>query len=110
MTACTTYYPDGRRATSKAPAVWTLAHRGYSGAGRLDIWVYPSERAALRAGAELALECGLDEDAQAMTHYRAGRYKPVLTRYEQLRPTDHVLRVQAAFLQPDPDAEAADAD
>jgi len=63
----------------------------------------------LRAGAELALEWGLDEDAQAMTHYRAGRYKAVLTRHEQLRPTGHVLRVQVAFLQPDPDAEAADA-
>ncbi|SFO49845.1 hypothetical protein SAMN05216207_107017 [Pseudonocardia ammonioxydans] len=33
------YRPDGSVETERAPAVWTLAHRGYSGGGRLDVWV-----------------------------------------------------------------------
>ncbi len=109
LTASTTYHPDGSRTTTKALAVWTLAHRGYSGDGRLDVWAYPSKQAALLAGAELALASGLDEDVEAMRQYRAGRYEAVLARYEELRPPDHVLRVQPAFLQPDPDDERAGA-
>jgi hypothetical protein len=68
VTACTTYHPNGRRTTSKAPAVWTLAHRGYSGSGRLDIWVYPSKQAALLASAcQGALHGGWNPDLRRRT-------------------------------------------
>jgi hypothetical protein len=75
------------------------AHRGYSGGGRLDVWVYPTKKAALQAGADLALQCGMDQDDKTMTLYRAGRLEAVLERYEELSRPSHVLRVQAAFLQ-----------
>jgi hypothetical protein len=65
LTSSTIYRPDGRIETTKDLAVWTLAHRGYSGGGRLDVWVYRTEAEALAAGALLAMECGLDEDPQA---------------------------------------------
>lgn len=95
------YHPDGTVDTEHRPAVWTLAHRGYSGGGRLDIWVYPTRRAALRAGAELAMQCGLDEDPHAQTLFTAAKWAAVLKRYEQIHPDTHLLRVQAAFLQLD---------
>jgi hypothetical protein len=44
-----TLHPDGTETVEKSPAVWTLAHCGYSGSGRLDIWVYPTKADALRA-------------------------------------------------------------
>lgn len=99
VVAARLYRPDGSVSTERAPAVWTLAHRGYSGGGRLDVWVYPNRRAALQAGAELAMACGLDEDPVACAQYAAGRYQAVLDRYEASHPQGFVLRVQAAFLQ-----------
>lgn len=99
LVASRLYRPDGSVSTERAPAVWTLAHRGYSGSGRLDVWAYPSRRAALQAGAELALACGLDEDPAACAQYEAGRHQAVLDRYEATHPEGFVLRVQAAFLQ-----------
>jgi hypothetical protein len=101
VTAVKTYHPDGDETTTRCPAMWTLAHRGYSGNRRLDVWAYPTEREATRAGADLALACGLDEDAEGIALYRAGKFKAVLRRYEQWAPADHLLRVQAAFLQLD---------
>lgn len=53
--------------------MWTLAHLGYSGGGRLDVWVYPTKQGAFQAGADLALEGGLDEDELAVKLYAAGR-------------------------------------
>lgn len=70
-----THRPDGTVETTRAEAVWTLAHRGYSGGGRLDVWAFPTKAAALRAGAELAMECGLDEDAQRGPFSKAGSTK-----------------------------------
>ncbi|MEU1813232.1 hypothetical protein [Micromonospora aurantiaca (nom. illeg.)] len=99
------YHPDGTQTTIKSPAVWTLAHRGYSGGGRLDVWVYPTKKAALQAGADLALGCGMDQDEKTVILYRAGRLEAVLERYEELSRPGHLLRVQAAFLQLD-EAEA----
>ena len=99
LVASRLYRPDGSVETERAPAVWTLAHRGYSGGGRLDVWVYPSRRAALQAGAELALASGLDADPAACAQHEAGRYQAVLDRYEATHPDGFVLRVQAAFLQ-----------
>lgn len=93
------YRPDGSVETTRAPAVWTLAHRGYSGGGRLDVWVYATKREALREGARLAMDCGLDEDDQARKAFHAGRYQQILDRYEETSPEAHVLRVRAAFLQ-----------
>ncbi|MBV8996974.1 MAG: hypothetical protein JO287_25480 [Pseudonocardiales bacterium] len=95
----TVYRPDGTRQTTRDPAVWTLAHRGYSGGGRLDVWVYPTKTLALREGAKLAMECGMDEDIQARTLFAAGRFEKVLERYEQTHPDTHLLRVHSAFLQ-----------
>lgn len=101
LVSSTTFHPDGAVTTTKDPAVWTLAHRGYSGDGRLDVWVYPTQAAALHAGADLAMEAGLDEDQHAVALFIAGRYADVLQRYEQTHPDTHLLRVQAAILQPD---------
>ncbi|WP_182262808.1 hypothetical protein [Rhodococcus sp. UFZ-B548] len=100
VVSSTLYRPDGTVETRRDPAVWTLAHRGYSGSGRLDIWVYRTQADALRAGAVLAMECGMDEDRQCTELFAAGRWAAVLQRYEERSPDDHLLRVQAAFLQP----------
>jgi hypothetical protein len=91
--ASRTYRPDGSVETTREPAVWTLAHRGYSGGGRLDVWAY-----ALYEGARLAMACGMDEDEAARQHFEAGRYQKVLDRYEATHPETHLLRVQTAFL------------
>lgn len=103
VVSSTLYRPDGegRGEARRDPAVWTLAHRGYSGSGRLDIWVYRTQADALRAGAVLAMECSLDEDPRCTELFAAGRWASVLERCEELRSEDHLLRVQAAFLQPD---------
>lgn len=95
-----TYHPaDGTVDTTKDPAIWTLAHRGYGGSGRLDIWVYPTKTAALLEGAKLAMACGMDEDTEATALFAAGKYAQVLERYEHTHPGTHLLRVQPAFLQ-----------
>jgi hypothetical protein len=110
VTATKTFHPDGTTTVDKRPAVWTLAHRGFSGSGRLDIWVYPSQAIALRAGAQLALACGLDEsDPQAVRLYQSGRYQAVLDRYEAAHPDSFLLRVQPAFLQ-DEDVDSPEPD
>ena len=96
-----TFRPDGSVTTTRDLAVWTLAHRGYSGGGRLDVWVYPTRDAALLAGADLAMQAGLDEDPSAVELFADGRYPDVLQHYETTHPESHLLRVQAAFLQPD---------
>ncbi len=90
---------DGTVEQTRDLAIWTLAHRGYSGNGRLDIWAYPTKAAALREGVKLAMSCGLDEDPEAVRLYEKGRWEKVLERYEQTHPETHLLRVQAAFLQ-----------
>ena len=99
----TLYRPDETVETRRDPAVWTLAHRGYSGSGRLDVWVYRTQADALEAGAVLAMECGMDEDPLCTQLFAAGRWAEVLERYEELSPDGHLLRVQAAFLQPGED-------
>ncbi|WP_298800460.1 hypothetical protein [uncultured Pseudonocardia sp.] len=108
--ASTLYRADGTVTRTRRLAVWTLAHRGYSGSGRLDVWVYRTQRAALFAGADLAMEAGLDEDPEARAMFAAGRYTAVLARYEHTHPEGFLLRVQAAFLQDDelPDNEPLD--
>ncbi|MEH6375882.1 hypothetical protein V7793_16320 [Streptomyces sp. KLMMK] len=93
------YRPDGTVETTRNPAVWTMAHRGYSGSGRLDVWVYATKQEAVREGAKLAMACGMDEDEQACRDFNAGRWQKVLDRYEESHPDTHLLRVQAAFLQ-----------
>lgn len=99
--------PDGTIEHLVAPAVWTLAHRGFSGGGRLDVWAYPSEHAALQAGAQLALECGIADSApDAQVLFDRGQYAAVMVLYEENSPIDHVLRVQAAWLCDEEDNEA----
>lgn len=93
------YRPDGRVETERDPAVWTLAHRGYSGSGRLDVWVYATKQEALHEGAKLAMACGMDEDEQARRDYEGGRWQKVMDRYEETHPDTHLLCVQPAFLQ-----------
>ncbi|WP_245668739.1 hypothetical protein [Nocardia xishanensis] len=90
------YHPDGSVEIETSPAVWTLAHEGYSGGGRLDVWVYPDRNTALHDGAQLALECGLDEDPANVRLFKRKKYAEILERYEQERP-DHILRVQASL-------------
>jgi len=60
LVSAKTFHPDGSVTTARDLAVWTLVHRGYSGGGRLDVWVYPTRDAALAAGAGLAMQAGLD--------------------------------------------------
>jgi hypothetical protein len=103
-----THHPDGSVTTTRDPAVWTLVHRGHSGNGRLDVWVYPTKTKALRAGAELALATGLAElDPATPGLYDTGHFQSILDRYEATHPDAHLLRVQAAFLQPVVNAAAA---
>ncbi|MER5890433.1 ATP-binding protein [Streptomyces sp. NPDC001941] len=99
--ASVTHHPDGKQSVEWAPAIWTLAHRGYSGGGRLNVWAHPDEGSALKAGARLAMESGLDEDPDARRLYAAGAFEQVLQRYEDTHPDTHLLRVQAAFLEHD---------
>ncbi|WP_016881778.1 MULTISPECIES: hypothetical protein [unclassified Rhodococcus (in: high G+C Gram-positive bacteria)] len=101
VVSSTLYHPDGTIETTRDPAVWTLAHRGYSGCGRLDVWVYRTQADALQAGATLAMDCGMDEDPRATELFEARRWTAVMERYEELSPEGHLLRVQAAFLQLD---------
>lgn len=82
-------------------AAWTLAHKGYSGSGRLDVRIYPSEQHALRAGAELAIEYDLGESAdQGHTLFVAAEYAQVLKLYEKAHP-GNLLRVQPSFFVPE---------
>ncbi|WP_060180728.1 hypothetical protein [Streptomyces sp. IMTB 1903] len=94
------HHPDGRVETTREPAVWTLAHHGYRGNGRLDVWVYPTKAEALREGANLAMACGMGEDDQARSDFGRGHWQKVLDRYEATHPETHLLRIQTAFLQP----------
>jgi hypothetical protein len=84
-------------------ALWTVVHRGYSGNRRVDVWAYPDLDTALRGAAELALSCGIDEDAQAVDHHRRGEYAEVIRRYLASSPDWHVLSVQESPLMEDPD-------
>lgn len=97
------FYPQELTSRTYVPVVWTVAHRGYSGGGRLDVWVYPDDQMALLGAAELAMSCGLDEDAIATEHFRKKRYSEVIARYCETSPPSHVLAVQAAPLMRDPD-------
>ncbi|MFC9330793.1 hypothetical protein [Kitasatospora sp. NPDC057015] len=92
------FHPGGDTTTELAPAVWTLAHRGYSGSGRLDIWTYTSRKRALKAGADLAMACAMDDHEAARSLYGAGRYEDLLALYESHHPETHLLRVQPSFL------------
>jgi hypothetical protein len=86
-------------ATDKNTVEPTLAHRGYSGGGRLDIWVYLDREEALRAGAELVLEYGLADDPEAVRLFHAGEHEKLLSYYEQVHGDRHLFRVQRAWLQ-----------
>ena len=87
----------------RVPAVWTVAHRGYSGNRRLDVWIYCDENTALRAAAELAMSCGVDEEPVAVGHFRQRHCPAVISRYLQTSPDWHVLAVQEAPLMLGPD-------
>lgn len=95
--------PEGFTSRTYVPVVWTVAHRGYSGGGRLDVWVYVDEPTAQRAAAELAMSCGLDDDESATREFKKGHYQQVIARYRETSPPSHVLAVQEAPLMQDPD-------
>lgn len=79
--------------TAHGPGVWTMAHRGYSGSRRLDLWVYPDEASALRAAARLGLDCGLDEDTEAVKAFAREDYRTVLDRHRETAPDWQILEV-----------------
>lgn len=87
--------PQGEqvRASVCGPAIWAVAHRGYSGSRCLDVWAYTDEQTALRAAAELALECGLDEDDRAVDSFEREDYRAVLDLYRRTEPDWTVLEV-----------------
>lgn len=93
----TIHHPDGTVEHVQVPAVWTLAHRGYSGNEHLDVWAYPSEADALQAGAELAMQSGLDREPEAQRLMMNRKYRAVIDLYEQDAPATHLLRVQPAY-------------
>jgi hypothetical protein len=72
----------------RVPAVWTVAHRGYRGNRRLDVWIYRDENTALRAAAELAMSCGVDKDTlHSPNMFRASRVRvlpPMMHLIDQL--------------------------
>lgn len=79
--------------TAHGPGVWTMAHRGHGGSRRLDLWVYPDEDSALRAAARLALDCGLDEDPEAVKAFARQNYRIVLDRHRETAPDWQILEV-----------------
>jgi hypothetical protein len=100
LTSATIYRPDGRVETTKELAVWTLAHRGYSGGGRLDVWVYrPKWRPWLPARCWRWSAVWMRIRGRAPRTPQAGTGR--CSRYEESSPIEHLLRVQAAFLQDD---------
>lgn len=82
---------------ARGPGIWTMAHRGYSGSRRLDLWAYRDEAAALKAAATLGMECGLDEDDVAVKAYARQDYRAVVDRYRETAPDWHVLSVEPVY-------------
>lgn len=88
--------------TAHGPGIWTMAHRGYSGSRRLDVWAYPDEASALRAAAQLALDSGLDEDNAAVRAFVREEYRAVLERHRETAPDWQILAVTLMqFVGPD---------
>ncbi len=77
--------PDGMAETLYGRAFWAVAHRGFSGGGRLDLWAHRDEMTAMRAAAELAIEC-LDDEPIAANHFKNGDYRAVMDRYAERTP------------------------
>lgn len=92
--------PDrtGRTEIAYGPGIWTVAHRGYSGGRRLDVWGYRSKTAALRAAAQLALDCELDESAEAVDRFAKGQYQWLIDTYNEQGPDWRILAVQVVNL------------
>lgn len=82
------------RKTTYGPGIWTVAHRGHSGSRRLDVWAYSDETTALRAAAKLALDCGLDEDHEAVKRYQQRDYRWIIDRHNEKSAQWQVLQVQ----------------
>lgn len=93
-----THYPDKSAEFVVGKALWVVAHRGYSGGRRLDLWAYSDESTALKVAAQLALDCGLDADQQADRSFKLRRYREVIDRYNETSPEWHILAVQEAVL------------
>jgi hypothetical protein len=62
----------------------------------LDVWVHLDEQTALRAAADLAMSCGLDDEQAAVQRYRRGDYQWIINRYNETSPESHILQVQVA--------------
>lgn len=88
---------------ARGPGIWTVAHRGYSGYRRLDLWAYPDEAAALKAAARLGIECGLDEDQAAVDAYARHDYRAVLDRHRETAPEWQILTVELTYFVGDSD-------
>lgn len=88
---------------ARGPGIWTMAHRGYSGYRRLDLWAYPDEAAALKAAARLGIECGLDEDQAAVDAYARHDYRAVLNRHRETAPEWQILTVELTYFVGDND-------
>lgn len=88
---------------ARGPGIWTVAHRGYSGYRRLDLWAYPDEATALKAAARLGIECGLDEDQAAVDAYARHDYRAVLDRHRETAPEWQILTVELTYLVGDSD-------
>lgn len=82
---------------ARGPGIWTMAHRGYSGYRRLDLWAYPDEATALKAAARLGMECGLDEDEAAVEAYARQDYRRVLDRHRETAPEWQILTVELTY-------------
>lgn len=96
--------------TAHGPGIWTMAHRGYSGSRHLDVWAYSDEASALRAAAQLGLDCGLDEDDVAVKAFAREDYRAVLERHRETAPDWQILAVTLMrFVGPDGELVATSA-
>lgn len=89
---------EGHTQIGYGPGIWTVAHRGYSGYRRLDVWGYTSKTAALRAAAQLALDCGLDESPEAVERFKKRQYQWLIDRHNERSPEWQILQVQVVNL------------
>jgi hypothetical protein len=92
--------PDdqGHTEIGYGPGIWTVAHRGYSGNRRLDVWRYRGEPAALKAAAQLALDCGLDRFPEAVERFKKRQYKWLIDRHNEQSHEWQILQVQVVNL------------
>lgn len=84
------------------PAVWTFVHRGYSGGGMINVWVYPDRDLAVRAAGRRVVDImgGLHGDERPGQLWRSERYDDLIALYNsEHEGTPCVMGVQPGWVQ-----------